>query len=175
MIFRIPNSGWMIRETGNNQWGYLNNHYQITVGDPNLRVISVYLVNASGGTIRTSGIINQDQPQTSYGVVCRYKDIDNYFFFEISSDGTYQIGRRLNGEYRLLNGMQGVINSAINPTGYNEIFVTFFWEEMSLYVNDVLIETVYDNSLLEGYVGLSTTTGEYGGFEVSFEEFNLIP
>ena len=81
----------------------------------------------------------------------------------------------MNGEWGLLNGMQGVISQAINPTGYNDIMVFFSGNEFSLYVNDVLIETVYDSSFQEGYVGLSATTGEYGGFIVAFNQFSAEP
>jgi len=169
--FSDSTSGWDIQESGSNQWGYKNNHYQIKVGDPYLRVLALYPYKMSMGSIQTTVIVTQDQPQASYGVVCRYQDVDNYYYFEIASDGTYMIGRRLNGEWTLLNGVQGATNSAIKSTGYNFIFATFVLDELSLYVNGVLIDTVYDNALSEGYVGLSASTSEFSGFEVSFDGF----
>jgi len=167
--FSDPTSGWSIQESGSNQTRYKNNQYHMIVGDPNTQWWTYYPYNISNGSVQTTAIVNQDQPQASYGVVFRAQDWENYYYFEIASNGSYQIGRWLNGVHSYLK--QGTNNSAIKSTGENFIFASFVLDELSVSVNSVLIDTVYDNNISEGYVGLSASTGEFGGFEVSFDQF----
>jgi hypothetical protein len=167
--FSDPTSGWSIQESGSNQSRYKNNQYQMIVGDPNTQWWVYYPYNISNGSVQTTAIVNQDQPQASYGVVFRCQDESNYYYFQIASNGTYLIGRWLNGVHSYLK--QGTNNSAIKSTGENFIFASFVLDELSVSVNSVLIDTVYDNNISEGFVGLSASTGEFGGFEVSFDQF----
>jgi hypothetical protein len=167
--FSDPTSGWSIQESGSNQSRYKNNQYQMIVGDPNIQWWTYYPYNISNGSVQTTAIVNQDQPQASYGVVFRCQDESNYYYFQIASNGTYLIGRWLNGVHSYLK--QGTNNSAIKSTGENFIFASFVLDELSVSVNSVLIDTVYDNNISEGFVGLSASTGEFGGFEVSFDQF----
>jgi hypothetical protein len=167
--FSDPTSGWSIQESGSNQTRYKNNQYQMRVGDPNTQWWVYYPYNISNGSVQTTAIVLQDQPQASYGVVFRCQDEGNYYYFEIASNGSYRIGRWLNSVHSYLK--QGMNNSAIKSTGENFIFASFVLDELSVSVNSVLIDTVYDNNISEGFVGLSASTGEFGGFEVSFDQF----
>ena len=139
------------------------------VGDPYIKWYGSYQYNISNGSIQTTAIVFQDQPQAFYGVIFRYQDEGNFYYFEISSNGNYLIGRWLNGVHSFLK--QGTNNLAIKSTGENFIFASFVLDELSVSVNSVLIDTVYDNNINEGFVGLSASTGEFGGFEVSFDQF----
>jgi len=167
--FSDPTSGWPIQESGSNQIRYKNNQYQMIVGDPYIKWYGSYQYNISNGSVQTTAIVLQDQPQAYYGVIFRYQDEGNFYYFEISSNGNYLIGRWLNGVHSFLK--QGTNNSAIKSTGENFIFASFVLDELSVSVNSVLIDTVYDNNINEGFVGLSASTGEFGGFEVSFDQF----
>lgn len=167
--FSDPTSGWPIQESGSNQIRYKNNQYQMIVGDPYIKWYGSYQYNIANGSVQTTAIVLQDQPQAFYGVIFRYQDEDNFYYFEISSNGNYLIGRWLNGVHSFLK--QGTNNSAINSTGENFIFASFVLDELSVSVNSILIDTIYDNNISEGYVGLCATTGEFGGFEVSFDQF----
>ena len=169
--FSNSTSGWPIQDVGSYQLSYKDNHYHVRVRDPYVQVVSFYEYNISDGGIQTKVTIDQDQPQASYGLVWRYKDGDNYYYFEIDSNSNYVVGRWLNGVNNYLK--QGTNNSAINSTGYNSIYAVFLQDELIFFVNGDLIDTVFDNALSDGYVGVSATTGEFGDFAVSFDQFEI--
>ena len=49
----------------------------------------------------------------SFGVICRYRDAENFYAFLVSSDGYYGIIKVKDGKYSLLSGKNMDFNSGI--------------------------------------------------------------
>ena len=125
------------------------------------------------GYVIASGTVTQDQPHAYYGVVCRLQDASNYYFFEIGLDGYYRIGKMWNGNWSMI-GMgaakySSAINKGIDNGGYNQIMAHCNSNDLSLYVNDIFVETVYDNTFSSGQIGLSASTGDFPGMIAEFD------
>jgi len=110
-------------------------------------------------------------PLAYYGVVCRYQDQDNYYFFEISYDGHYRIGKFWNGVFSLIGMGAAKTSSAINIGDYNDISATCVENELSLTINSTFIETVYDNTFTSGDTGLCASASNVPGIIAAFGYF----
>jgi len=72
--------------------------------------IGAYLPGrAGGGRCDTPGRPNANR----FGLICSYRDADDFFFFIISSDGYYALGRIENGSARLLGQEMMAYSTAI--------------------------------------------------------------
>jgi len=89
-----------------------------------------------------------------YQLICRSSDIGEYVF-EIDSAGSWEIGN-YNFDTQSFDSL-GNGESELIATGYqqNKIIVECNQDELSLTVNDVLIEQIIDQSYTEGYAGFA--------------------
>lgn len=106
----------------------------------------------------------------SYGVICRYQNQDNFYFFLISSDGFYGIGKIENGERILLEPEQMLPSNEIRVGEEpNHLHVTCVGPELSLSVNQVLLAETRDTSFSDGDVGLIAGTFAQPGVDIRFD------
>lgn len=171
--FTDPNSGWPVKTSGVHRYWYAADHYHIQVDtiDTQYVILSGFVI--SNGAVMTYGLIpdQTSSPQAYYGVVCRYQDIDNYYFFEISYDGFYRIGKVWNGVFSLIGMGAAKTSSAINIGDYNQITATCVENELSLTINGIFIETVYDNTFTSGDTGLCASASNVPGIIAAFDYF----
>ncbi|MBA4380323.1 MAG: hypothetical protein C0393_06565 [Anaerolinea sp.] len=107
-----------------------------------------------------------------FGVICRYQDIDNFYYFLISSDGYAAIGKYEGGSQQLISSdnMQKV--DGINPgAATNHIRADCIGSELKLYVNGNLVATATDSSFTSGDVGLMAGTFDTAGTDILFDNF----
>ena len=110
-----------------------------------------------------------------YGIVCRYQDADNFYFFIISSDGYAGIGVHKNGESVLL-GEDTMQPAAVIQTGNtsNLIRAVCDGEKLRLHVNGVLVTSTEETEdWLEGDVGLIVGTFAEPEVEIEFDNFSV--
>lgn len=109
-----------------------------------------------------------------YGLICRYTEENNYYAFVISSDGYYAILKMLDGNLSILTGNHMDFHDAINQgRGTNRIRADCISDELSLFVNNTLLETVIDKDISEGRIGLVAGTKEEPGAIILFDNFIL--
>jgi hypothetical protein len=108
-----------------------------------------------------------------HGVICRYKNQENFYFFVISSDGYFGIGKVIEGKYQLINRTDYPPSEAI-LTGEktNRIRADCVGSALTLYVNEQWVDSQEDTDLTGGKVGLiagtlgGVTTIDFDAFEV---------
>ncbi len=110
-----------------------------------------------------------------YGVICRYQDADNFYFFVISSDGYAGIGVHENGEDTLLNE-ETMQPAAVVQTGNasNLIRAVCSGKQLRLHVNGVLVASAEEvQNWLDGDVGLIVGTFGQPEVEIEFDNFSV--
>jgi hypothetical protein len=109
----------------------------------------------------------------SFGVVCRQIE-DTYYYFEISSDGFYAIGKFINNEFSeiLPWGESEAINQG-NAT--NLIHVECVGNTLRFAANGILLAEAQDDSIRDGYLGLVVGTFEIAGVDILFDNFKAFP
>ncbi len=108
-----------------------------------------------------------------YGLICRYQDENNFYFFTITSDGYYGLSRQLNDEIELIGMRDFKSSSAINQgDAENHLTVVCDGNSLRFSVNDTLLAELKDDSFASGDVGFIVGTGELSGVDILFD--NLV-
>lgn len=113
--------------------------------------------------------------QNRMGVLCRYQNDENFYFFVISADGYYAIGKVVGGEQSLVDQEAMRYSSAIQQgVAMNHLRAECHGSTLRFYVNDVPVALVEDTSLEAGDVGLLVGTFDEGGLDVLFDNFVVL-
>jgi hypothetical protein len=107
-----------------------------------------------------------------YGIICRYKNRDNYYSLLISSDGYYGIVKVKDGNYSLLTGEDMQFSEAIQQgESTNYLRAECIGQNLILYVNGQKIAVANDTDLASGRVGLIAGTYGVEGVDILFDNF----
>lgn len=169
--FSNPDSGWDRYSDAEGYTDYENGTYKIGVYSDTLFywanpykdfddvIIEVQAKKISGG----------DDMQ--FGIICRHKDIDNWYALIISGDGYAVIRKRLNGsDLDILTDWEQV--SAINTGNTtNNLRAECIGSNLSLYVNGILAIQAIDTDISSGDAGLMAGTFDQTSTEVLFDNF----
>jgi hypothetical protein len=174
-IFSNPKSGWgeladKADEAG--AAGYANGAYRIVVTQPNVNLWSHPGMDFA--TIHEEvSLMAPDGPQANrMGLICRLKDDKSFYFFVISADGFYGIGKMKDGATSLLTGDKMQKNDAIlTGTQINRLRADCVGNLLILYVNNVLVGSAMDNDFTSGDVGILAGTFDEPGVDVYFDNF----
>lgn len=115
-----------------------------------------------------------------YGMMFRVdSSLDEFYLFEVSSDGQVWIGRcigRCTQQEMLIGNWwfeTAAINRGLNQT--NVLRVNAEFANLSFYINDILIGQVTDETHAEGDIGLYVETLGNGNVQVEFDDFTVDP
>jgi len=109
------------------------------------------------------------------GILCRHQDVENYYLLAISADGYTLILRVVDGEPTPLVGPE--YNEAIRiGKAENDLRVLCEGSSLSMWVNDELIATASDDTLMQpGDVALFADAVQRGEIVVTaFDNFVLV-
>jgi hypothetical protein len=110
-----------------------------------------------------------------FGVICRYQDENNFYFFEISSDGYYSVGKYKENQLELIGMQQMQTSDAIRQgQATNRIRASCIGSLLSLSVNGHKLIEVEDIEFSTGDVGLIAGTFETPGTDILFDNFTVI-
>lgn len=154
--FSNTSSGW--ENQSNEQFGtvdYFDGYYRIEVlGDYNLiwagPGLSLTDVRLEADMIKVIGTSDD-----LFGLVCRAEDKENFYFFVISSDGYYGIGKTIDGDQSMINS-EGMKPSEIISQGksINHLRADCIADRLELYINGQMVAQVFDSDLSRGDIGL---------------------
>jgi len=173
--FDDSSGGWGTYESEEFDRGYVDGEYFIELHRPN------WFAWASAGRrlddvgVEMDAYLDSGSQGSHFGVLCRYVDESNFYYFAVSADGYYAIFKRLDGgDLEVLTGNgDGMVPSPAIKTGeqVNHVAVTCQGTELSLYVNGELVDMVTDEAHVRGDVGVGTGSGADGGARVHFDDF----
>ena len=118
---------------------------------------------------------NMGESDNAFGIICRYWDENNYYYFVISSDGSYGIGEKVNGVDSIISG-EGYMQQSEDirlDSNSNHLVVFCDGSALTLYVNDNLLAEVTDTSLTSGWVGLIASSFRTAGVDVYFDDMQI--
>lgn len=171
--FDNPRSGWGEDRRDWFERGYRDGEYFIELRTPNWFVWAHQNDRFADVRVEVNARLATGAPDGHFGVLCRYVDADNFYYFAISADGYYAIFRRADGNMRILTGDgSGMLPSpAIKVGERNHIQAVCQKDNLSLYVNGEAVATVTDDTLPRGYVGLGAGSGPAGDTLIKFDGF----
>jgi hypothetical protein len=153
---------------------YSNEAYQIRVDTANTDIWA----NPGGQSFTdvrveaTAQKVAGGTDNNDFGVICRYKDESNFYFFIISSDGFYGIGKVIGGTQELI-GMDSMLPTDAINTGdaSNTIRGDCIGDTLTMFVNGDQVDSQTDASLKEGNVGLMAGTFDDVYTDILFDNF----
>jgi len=170
--FGSPDSGWGDLSSPAGTAGYVDGAYHIMPTQPNINLWThpgkdFASVRAEVSVITISG------PQSNrVGLVCRLKDDNNFYFFVISADGFYGIGKMKAGITSLLSSTEMLPHEAIlTGNQINRIRADCAGNALSLHVNNVMVTSVNDDDFTSGDVGILAGSFDKPGSDIYFDNF----
>jgi hypothetical protein len=170
--FSDPTSGWTRTSSPNGTLDYDNGSYRMAVASPyyDLWAVSGHAyrdVRVEADAARLAG------PDVNrFGVICRYRNPQNFYFFIVSSDGYYAIGKVSDDVRVLLNQDMMAYSAAIVPgNGPNHLRFDCIGQTLTGYVNDQSIVVANDADLPSGDAGLITGAFDQPGVDMAFDNF----
>jgi hypothetical protein len=170
--FSDPTSGWL---QGQDEFGlaeYTEEGFRIYVASESSAKISIPRLHYSNVHLEVEARKIGGVDDNDFGLICRYKDPDNFYFFIISSDGYYGIGKYVQNSLSLI-GMDMMQTSNLIHEGeaVNLIRADCVGDLLTIYINGQKTAEVRDSTLKEGDVGLIAGTFASPGTDILFNQF----
>ena len=172
--FSDPASGWARVSGQGGAMDYDHDTYRmvITAQHYNLWSFSGHAyrdVRVEADAIRMAGPL-----ENLFGLTCRSRE-DNFYFFAISSDGYYALGKMENGTTSLLGQEMMAHSTAITlDTGPNYLRLDCIGQTLTGYVNGQTVATAEDTDFPSGDAGLIVGSFDQPGVDVSFDNFAVM-
>ncbi len=110
----------------------------------------------------------------TFGLVCRYQDVKNFYFFELSSDGYSGIGKMKEGKLSLLGSDKMKPNESIRQgVKLNHLKAECKGSSLTFYINGIKAHTAEDKDFQDGDVGLMAGTLSKPGTDLYFDNFTV--
>jgi hypothetical protein len=110
--------------------------------------------------------------QNLFGLVCRSSHAKEFYFFAISSDGYYALGKNINGQTTLLGQEMMAYNAnIIQGDNSNHLRLDCIGQTLTGSVNGQVIASSTDADLTSGEAGLLAGALDTPGVDVVFDNF----
>ena len=110
--------------------------------------------------------------ENDFGLICRYVDVNNFYFFIATSDGFYGIGKYGAGGQTLL-GAENLQSTDTVRSGdaTNRLRADCVGSTLTFYINGTQVAQVSDSEHTSGDVGLIAGTFDEPGTDILFDNF----
>jgi len=172
--FSDTSSGWDRNQDEDGLTDYYNGGYQIQVNSDNLFIFAnPGLTNLPNDVrIEVDATKQGGSDDNSFGILCRYQDVSNFYRFIVTSDGYAGILLVKDGSGLSLNGVNLTpINAALAGNVTNKIRVNCIGHTLSLFVNGEQVLTAQDSTFSNGDVGVFAGTFDIVGTDILFDNF----
>jgi hypothetical protein len=171
-IFSNPASGWGELKEAAGSAGYINGAYHFAINQPDVNLWSHPGMTFSNVHEEVSVMAVSGPLTNRMGLICRLKDDKNYYFFAISADGFYGIGKMQDGQSNMLTGDSMQSNNAIlTGNQINRVGADCIGNTLVLYVNGVLVTSTTDAAFTSGDVGILAGSFDQPGADIYFDNF----
>ncbi len=149
---------------------YGNNRYQIEVSTSNLIAWGLANRDVADFELEVEARREDGALENSYGLLFRVQDRENFYRFDISSDGFYLVSKFVDGQWETL--VDWTASPIINEES-NLLKVSAFGPEITVSVNDQMLTSVTDDSLDHGNFGFFASAFNEPYIWVSYDNLKL--
>jgi hypothetical protein len=168
--FENNSTGWDRVLNDKGIMDYDQGSYRILVQQPTMNFWSTPEKNFRDVRVEADVIRLNGPDENRAGLICRYQSGD-YYFFIISSDGFYAIGKFIGGNTILLGQSEMQSSEFIISNSTNHLRADCVGNTLTFFVNFNQIASVQDTDFPSGDVGLLAGTFSEAGVDVSFDHF----
>ncbi len=175
--FQDSASGWPVQAGWQGRMNYQDGAYHMEISAPRALISAALPTNyvfPPDVEIQVDAHSLTGPQDNRFGIICRYQDPFNYYWFVISSDGYYGIGKMKAGQAELINAPQMPPSEIIQQgLDSNHLRVECVGEALRLYVNNSLLAEQSDREFKQGGVGLLVGAGSQPGVQIAFEHLTV--
>ncbi len=171
--FENNTTGWDRVLNDNGIMDYDRGGYRILVQQPTMNFWSTPEKNFRDVRIEADVIKLNGPAENRTGLICRYQS-GNYYFFIISSDGFYAIGKFIGGRTILLGQSEMQASEFIQLDAMNHLRADCVGNTLTFYVNFNQVAVAQDTDFPSGDVGVLAGSFLQSGVDVSFDHFVVI-
>lgn len=170
--FSNNQSGWYIQYTDDHSVQYDWGGLRFRINRADFDMWSYPEQQFSDAIIWVEAAKLEGTTDNTFGILCRIQEDGDFYAFLISSDGYFGISRRQAGSYHMLNADSMTYSDAVtSSTGLYRLRAVCDRENLSFYVNDLLVAEVVDSGLASGKVGVLVGTYSQPGVDIFFDNF----
>jgi hypothetical protein len=170
--FSDTSGNWPQISDMNGSLGIADGTYHIKVQSTHFEVLAVPGHTLQDVQVEVDAARMAGPDQNLFGIACRSSNVNNLYFFTISSDGYYALGKIRNGKTSLLGQEMMAYNAAIvQGSGPNHLRLDCVGKTLKGSINGQVIAIGRDAELSSGNVGLVAGTLDIPGVEVAFDNF----
>ena len=173
--FSDHENGWKVSVTNTGIVHYDQDTFRIMILEDNADYWSTPGINVKDSISDVDAVKVTGPGNNLFGLVCRWSDQNNYYAFQVSSDGYYGILRVQNGERKVIsdNSLQ-TTNLIRYGEKINHLRADCVGNTLSLYVNWNKVAEVNDDTFTAGDVGLIASSLGEAGTDVRFDNFIVL-
>ena len=168
--FENNSTGWDRVSNDNGIMDYDQGGYRILVQQPTMNFWSTPEKNFRDVRVEADVIRLNGPDENRAGLICRYQSGD-YYFFIISNDGFYAIGKFIGGNTILLGQSEMQSSEFIISNSVNHLRADCIGNSLTFFVNFNQIALAQDTDFPSGDVGLLAGSFSESGVDVSFDHF----
>jgi hypothetical protein len=166
--------GWDQYDRKDASAGYSGSEYSMVVHQINTSAVSVVGAEWDNVLLQVDARLADGSSDNNHGLLCRYRDLNHFYAFLVSSDGYYAIVKVIGASPFLVLSGDGTYllpSEAIQtgPDAVNEIRALCDGDQLALYVNGQQLASVSDTDLTSGDVGFLVSTYSDGATEIRFD------
>lgn len=171
--FSDPNSGWPQASDGEKSADYSDDgRYLMRALTTQQDVWAHPGQNFENASVEVDATKESGPDNNGFGVVCRFQDNENFYYFMVSSDGYQVIGKYEGGTNKYLSAEKMQPTDAINQGNEtNRIRGDCNGSTLTLYANGQQIASISDTSFTSGDVGLIVGTFDDPNVGILFDNF----
>jgi hypothetical protein len=171
--FEKNTSGWDRISNKEGIMDYDGGGYRMLVQQPDFNLWST--PNKNFGDVRVEAdVFRLNGPdENRQGLMCRYQHGD-YYFFIISNDGYYAIGKFIGGQTLLLGQEEMQPSEFIQKQAVNHLRADCIGNKLTFYINYDQVASTQDTDFKNGDVGLLAGAFTKSGVDVLFDHFVVI-
>ena len=176
--FSDPNSGWDAHTAADVTTNYDEGRYLIAVEEPLVDVWATPGLELTDAVIDAGAQYAAGPKNNEFGLMCRYTragdGTNSFYFFLISSDGYYALGKVIKNARTVLNPPDGSFQPSdaieMGAAATNQLTATCQGTHFTLSVNGAVVGEFDDDELPRGDVGLIAGTFDEGGVRIHFDD-----
>lgn len=163
----MPEDGRVIREIHNNQMDFeVYSPYSLWITQP--RDLAV-----DDGTIGVTASATSSSSTSSFGLIFRQLDLDNYYYYRLRGDGTYAVILQRHGAIDYLVAPSRFPGTAFDGLPHRHT-VEMTGATVTLYFDNQRVTSVRNKLIASGSLGLAVETSDTAPAGVSFDDFEVI-
>lgn len=171
--FEDNTTGWARISNDNGIMDYDGGGYRILVRQPKLNIWSTSEKDFRDVRVEADVIKLHGPDENRMGLICRYQGGD-YYFFVISNDGFYVIGKFIGGLTLLLGQSEMQASNAIQAGTMNHLRADCIGDRLTFYINFTEVASATDTDFPSGDVGLIAGSFTEPGVDVLFDNFVVL-